>query len=448
MRSTLSSFVAPEKQSALDDTPASPPPYLLSKAKKKVHQNHVKSLADKTFQQAQTVFGAHLEASAPSDVSDQFTALVAKSRQPPKQPVVGKEETKEQQKELEKGPRKRGRPVELPQHVPEPTVIKSMEDLMACEESLALLNCNPQRAENPTSQVIERIPPQHDVIALCAQQYENNPIWYDQMIAKIIQSKGTLTVPDVPLFTREYLAPFFRQARPNSFERSCINLDRPAMPNEPKVRCIAHYMSEEVLGPGKGFRLRELLFKDEMVAVNRILADNEKAKHSFQTNKITKKDYLSRVKDPAEVLTGPHEMCVLCHIWMSNKAYIDKRDRAIERNSRIKVDGSGDLEDDYVTVLNRFMVVPDQPGEYALRMCIPGDINFVGIWGCFPIWNINNYVVGKSTSDGTPCFYETDRLLFQPARDLRQIDPSNSNRSNTTRSTHTLNSSLSFGSLE
>lgn len=161
--------------------------------------------------------------------------------------------------------------------------------------------------------------------------------------------------PIVHVLSRAWLQQFLREPWTNKGERPCFNLDRDPLPNEGKLRCVAHKQF--------GFRCRELLF------------------------------------DASPVVSTVPELCYLCHLYMYMLESIAQR--SVPR--------------DTIYIVNKFMVIVGRPGEYAEDKMLTDDTGKAGLWGHVPIYNENNYVLGP-LDNGLRTIKETDNLLFRLTR--------------------------------
>lgn len=212
-------------------------------------------------------------------------------------------------------------------------------------------------------------PPQVDVLAYCAR-YRNEMPWYVKMQDYIASAADAYDYPDVPVMSREMLCDFLRAPK-NKGERPCINLDREPYEGEQRMRCEAHRLT------GGAFRLRELILGDTLTRVNEAIAK--------------KQDY-------THLLESVPDMCYLCHLWTYLKDSIHQRDK----------------KGDKVVLINRFMVIIDQPGEYDRNKMLMSDKVRAGLWGPVPLYNQNNYIVHAKEQR----IEESANLLFRPTRAL------------------------------
>jgi len=220
-----------------------------------------------------------------------------------------------------------------------------------------------------TNNVLLAAPPinKDKVLAYCAS-YKHLMPWYSNM--NNIIANTDYAYPDVLLFSRKVLITFLFE--PSNGERPCINLDYEPKQVGHQFRCVGHRLSEQKLGKGKGFRLKEMILE-------------------------TKPSIIP-------------EMCYLCHLWFCLHDSIQQRDKLDERTKH----NLSDQYKEHITILNKFMVYVDQPGEYDRTKMLLSDKVDSGIWGNIPLFNENNYVCVKK--DNLRGFEETDNLLFHPTQ--------------------------------
>ena len=265
-----------------------------------------------------------------------------------------------------------------------------------------------ERQLRANTQEILGTPPVVGVLSYCAQFKDEMP-WYTHHQRQVAESGGKLTYQKTPLIRRLVLVTFLRQADPSAkYERPCANLDREPRQGEPMIRCVAHRLSEEKFGPGKGFRCRELLYNDQQIKINAALA--------------------SKRGDPTVYLSKIPEICYMCHVWLTTEMALNHRNATADANRRDLTAPEGSAAAAAVAdaqqprMINRFMVDVDKPGEYSRRMMIGSGKNYtMGIWGPFPLWNEKNYIAVKLADSGLYGFEETDNLLFRPAREPSQV---------------------------
>jgi len=269
---------------------------------------------------------------------------------------------------------------------------------------------NVKQAHRVTPATIIAQPPPVETLRYCAQFF---PEWFEEM-QRALSARENISFQSVPLFVRAVLVTFMREPDPNiKYERSCFNLDRNPYPHEHKLRCIAHQISEDILGPGNAYCCRELLFSEQSLAIH---------------------ESIKRGQDPTAVLPPIHELCVLCHFWLTTRACLDQRNKFVAARNRDSTNvDAPPPEKKLVSNFNRFMVMMGVPGEYDPRAMLASDDLAFGVWGPFPLFNRNNYIPARLVSEGGVTlrgFIEHDRLLFQQARTLSTpTEPSNSNSS-------------------
>lgn len=235
-----------------------------------------------------------------------------------------------------------------------------------------------------TRDIIITRPPANDVLAFCARHVDHVQ-WYTSMLNHV-SANDNVDFPDVPCFSATYLAGFLNEPDPmDRSQRPCFNLNRDPAPYEQSMRCIGHVMSEEILGVGNGFRLREFLF------------------------------------DGSDVGTGVPEMCYLCHLWTGLRDCIEQRDQIKTKEAEescLTTPKESVVDNDNVVIINRFMVCIGSPGEYDRSKMLTGDTVGIGIWGAFPLFNRDNYIYVKSHPKAQGCrgFIESDNLFFRPAQ--------------------------------
>ncbi len=248
-----------------------------------------------------------------------------------------------------------------------PIKIVSMEEHNYRDNELELFKAKMpiNKLAASTAVPVVEAPPinKEQVLAYAEFHRRKNELWFNHMNQRVANSE--YTYPDNPIFSRKYLLPFLREPKPS--ERPCINPEFGEIFGI-RFRCISHYLSERQLGPGKGFRLREMIIEENSIIP---------------------------------------EMCYLCQLYFCLMHSIFQRDKQNEQSKR-------NLQDQYkehITILNRFRVYVDQPGEYDGTKMLVSDQIDSGIWGDIPLFNEENYVVCKV--DGFRGFKESDNLLFR-----------------------------------
>lgn len=93
--------------------------------------------------------------------------------------------------------------------------------------------------------------------------------------------------------------------------------------------------------------------------------------------------------------TRESNWCYLCHLYYSNRMYYE----SLNRKNDIK----------RLFQLHYFMVLVDVEGEYRLDKCLDGEKDVKGLFGTFPLYNCNNYIVNDSKTG----FIENDVMVFR-----------------------------------
>lgn len=295
--------------------------------------------------------------------------------------------------------------------------IDQLEHYMVRAEDHALFVAQ-NKGRPPTSVLVNR-PPEAEVLAYAKQQSESERGWFTAM-QHYVANHDDIDFPDVRVLSRVVLVQSLCAPDPGQpWQRPCCNLDRDPYPFESKTRCMGHILSEQLSGKGKegAFRPRELLFNDEMIRINSMIEAGG---------------------NPMNVLNAVPEMCYLCHLYFLLQASIEQRDRILQRQDEdvdlTNIDkepqssvygqdnDDDDDDDDKVLILNKFMVITDQVGEYNRNAMIPGDQTLLGLFGAVPAFNRDNYIYTDrfpiQTKNGRPVpgFLESDALLFRLAR--------------------------------
>jgi hypothetical protein len=151
-------------------------------------------------------------------------------------------------------------------------------------------------------------------------------------------------------------------------------------------------MSAQRLGLDHAFRCRELWFGPQNVCINEAIEHNERVRRTG-----------GKEDDPRRFLSQVPEYCYLCHIWMTNGACLDQKER-LQRAPDLTT-----VAPKVPVINNRFMVMIDKEGEYDRHAMISDDGTSRGIWGPFPLWNQNNYVLRGTAWE------ERDSMVFRLA---------------------------------
>ena len=227
-------------------------------------------------------------------------------------------------------------------------------------------------------------PPQIDVLAYC-NRYKDALPWYLSTQAFIASAAEHFDYPDVPVLSRSAIEEFLRAPNTSQGERPCINLDCEPHKDDPRIQCVAHRISSKPKNGGKGFRLRELLLNS------------------------------TALLDPVP------DMCYLCHLWLALRNSTYQRDKKVDKEK--------------VVIINRFMVIIDQPGEYdRTKMLVSEKVN-TGLWGPIPLFNEENYIVlsrEQRIEESANLLFRLTRVSLPPIDAIPQKASTQYNRTNVT----------------
>lgn len=192
-------------------------------------------------------------------------------------------------------------------------------------------------------------------------------LWFKASQQHLIQH-GIGSWERVPMCSRAYLAPFWREVDP-----SC-KLERPCS----RINCESERLA--------GFRLRELQYPEEWARIK---------------------------SDPSKALPTIVNWCVMCHLVVTNELYLVALNKLGEK---YQVDGvpSQAIEGQLFRI-HHFGVFIDIEGEYKLSQTLVGDKNVVGIFAAFPTYNVKNYTQIRGPK-GLRGWQESDTLVFRQAR--------------------------------
>lgn len=96
--------------------------------------------------------------------------------------------------------------------------------------------------------------------------------------------------------------------------------------------------------------------------------------------------------------------CVFCHFYETNKKYAENLSRKKDKDPM-----------DLIHPIHVFIVQVDVDGEYRLDKTLMGDVDCIGVYGPFPVYNRNNYVQAELPS-GLKCWKESDEMVFRLSR--------------------------------
>jgi len=88
--------------------------------------------------------------------------------------------------------------------------------------------------------------------------------------------------------------------------------------------------------------------------------------------------------------------CIMCHFCVTNELYLEGLNRPSNEEDETKI-----------YLIHHFMVKTDIIGEYRLEKTLQGEKMMRGLYGPFPVFNVNNYV-----QDGHS-WKEVDAMLFR-----------------------------------
>jgi hypothetical protein len=90
--------------------------------------------------------------------------------------------------------------------------------------------------------------------------------------------------------------------------------------------------------------------------------------------------------------------CYLCHLYHTNRLYVESLNRK--------------QDTDRVYQIHFFMVQVDVPGEYRLDRTLIGEKDVRGLFGPFPVYNVNNYIQ-ITYPNGCKGWQESDSMVFR-----------------------------------
>jgi len=193
---------------------------------------------------------------------------------------------------------------------------------------------------------VSELPPAVDAFKYVSQLVDKPP-WFIQ--AQKVLLENYKDAPELISLTREYIQPYLIEYKPGTKYSPCAS---------PPGMCESELQGE--------FRCRALLFPNQIAMKDRI------------------------------------GYCYLCHLYKTNRLYIEARDRAVEMSEK-------DL-----FCIHSFIVHVNVPGEYKLDKMLPGLVTGKeGLYGPFPAYNRNNYRVVTRSTDGLRQWVESDELVFR-----------------------------------
>lgn len=242
-------------------------------------------------------------------------------------------------------------------YVGETLKAETLEEYILKEpEAIFLKRLQAISAANSVSEILQELPTQKDLYDYLEMlQKTAQPAWYRH--SKLQLETTGYNIPVLPVLCRRYIAEFLRECDPRAeWERPCCNAE-----------CESQKRG--------GFRCRELLMPAEYA---RVLETDD-------------------IEERVRVLPPMVNLCYLCHLFFTNFYYWQRLFH-------------GSTEDN-ITVIHSFSVCFDVPGEYAMRYLLMGDDKPCGIFGPFPLYNINNYQAHVDAR-GINYWVEADKLVF------------------------------------
>lgn len=278
--------------------------------------------------------------------------------------------------------------VELPQVVDEEQKIMTLEAHNRRDMQHELFEHNVSQILAPNAATLHIAPPRVDPLEFCLRFpaiFPWAPAYVDGVAAD-----ASITFQEAPILSRSYISDFLREPSPqNKLERACVNLDRLPMQHEQGLeRCAAHELSTRLLGEGRGFRLREMLFNHQDERDGGI---NEYAMMQ--------------------------DMCFMCHLRLTNRKCLAQRNNK-KRRERKDLTSAVLAEVAMESVANRFQVIVGVEGEYCMDQIISHSGPAVMLCGPFPRWVPNNFATTVLNGSNLRGFVESDKVVFRLARML------------------------------
>jgi hypothetical protein len=300
--------------------------------------------------------------------------------------------------------------------------IESLEQHTQRNNQPSLFSTRMEEMNRVSTEVLISMPPPQEILAN-ALKYEALKPAFVGMQTFVSQSGCEYDYPDVPAVCRKVILPFLREAHPRRpEERPCINLDRNPYAHERKTRCISHIISANQLGEEHAFKCREFLIGDVNIRIN---------------------EALDQGLDPSIHLSHVANYCFLCHLDNTLQASIKHQNASRERTvvkqqekdyyspapqgqeKEYSSAPAGQEQEEHtmlndtIVILNPFMVMIDQEGEYNRNALLIPDTVDAGIWGPFLLLNPDNYVATLNIPDsgGLKGFFERPEMhFFWPSR--------------------------------
>jgi hypothetical protein len=202
--------------------------------------------------------------------------------------------------------------------------------------------------------------------------FRNPPPWFEKSMSNIATSQN-LTFQQVPEFSRSFLAQYRKRPGPN--DKLCLNLDRPVTEADGQImQCRAHILA--------GYKMREM-------------------------DCLRNSNYSQNA-----------EYCFFCHLYITNRFALMQHQAVNEKMKKDLMSDQLPADDIDLVIANRFRVQVDQEGEYDSNSMIASTDGLCGIWGYFPFYDEDNFIV---TSEGIE---ERESCLFHQGSVNNELVPS------------------------
>ena len=259
--------------------------------------------------------------------------------------------------------------------------------------------------------VVSQMPQYKDILRY-AQTLDGAENYYERITQMVVNTEGA-SFPQLEVINRRYIADFLRAPTHNDpTERPCGSEKCESL--RLSASLLEKYPHMRKQGLEAGFRCRELILPNMYI---KLLAE-KKAKGAGVAAK-----YMDKI----------HQVCFLCHLHLTNRAYWLK----LSKNHDREREGETPEELKEATmIIHRFVVPINIAGEYSLENMLVGDSEPMGIIGPFPRYNVNNYTPFQD-SNGRCAWKESDKLVFQHPEQQSQLITSLETETLSNRSGHT-----------
>lgn len=361
---------------------ASGPPQPVAKSKRKVidlvQTLPTPSTAEQEADAIVNAAAARLLSAQGSSEAAEFMAARAVKRERPESPAA----------EAPPSPPAARVKVELPAVVDEAQKIMTLEAHNRRDMQHELFQHNVSRILAPNTTALHVAPPCVDPLEFCLRYPAIFP-WAPAYVDGVA-SNPSITFQEAPIFSRAYLRDFWREPSPlNRLEHPCVNLDRLPMQHEQRSeRCAAHELSTRLLGEGKGYRLREMLFNNQD----------------------------ERSGGGAELA---RDMCFMCHLRLTNRKCLAQRNNK-KRRDRKDLTHAVLAGEAVESIANRFQVIVGVEGEYCMDQIISHSGPTILLCGPFPRWMPKNFDPVVLPGSNLRGFVESEKVVFRLARMLQE----------------------------